>query len=424
MATREYVAFESGGFKRRPTNIDTVDFSVVRIGASNLAISEDSGHFDFGAKRLTDISTPTADTDAATKAYVDSLAAGLDPKEASLVATTADLSATYDNGTSGVGATLTADSNGAISVDGVALTVNDRVLVKDQSSQEENGIYYVSVSGDGGTPFELTRTTDFDGSPSNEVNGGEYLFVLSGSTNADLGFVVTSPDTEAVMGTTSIVWSQFSNIAVPTATSAPGGGTEGKVTADEDEGLLITAGVMTVKRDTAGAIGVTTGGSGGLKVNLETTDPSLQISSNELGVKFADTTLSKNSSGTFVKFSESLTNDNAGAITVRQVVYVKSNGNVDLAQANGTFTEGTKFGMVSDASIASSGSGEVYVRPGAKVSGFTGLTVGDPVYVSRSTAGDVQQDLSGFVAGEHVIRVGFALSTTVVQFEPEYIVEY
>ena len=78
----------------------------------------------------------------ANKAYVDQVGQGLDTKPSCRAGTTADLSATYNNGSSGVGATLTASSNGAIVIDGVSLSVNDRVLVKNQTTKAaENGIY-------------------------------------------------------------------------------------------------------------------------------------------------------------------------------------------------------------------------------------------------------------------------------------------
>ena len=76
----------------------------------------------------------------ANKAYVDQVAQGLDTKPSCRAGTTADLSATYNNGSSGVGATLTASSN-AIVVDGVSLSVGDRLLVKNQTTAAENGIY-------------------------------------------------------------------------------------------------------------------------------------------------------------------------------------------------------------------------------------------------------------------------------------------
>src|SRR5210317_2022547 len=114
----------------------------------------------------------------ANKAYVDQVAQGLDTKPSVRAATTADLSATYSNGSSGVGATLTAGSNGAIVIDGVSLSVNDRVLVKDQSTAAENGIYRVTTQGDGSTAFVLTRATPED--QPEELTGGAFVFVEEG----------------------------------------------------------------------------------------------------------------------------------------------------------------------------------------------------------------------------------------------------
>jgi len=89
---------------------------------------------------------------------IDTLFAGLvnTTKMPCRVASTADMSATYNS----TALTLTATSNGAISVDGVSLVANDRVLVKDQNTATENGIYFVSVVGNANTPFVLTRATD------------------------------------------------------------------------------------------------------------------------------------------------------------------------------------------------------------------------------------------------------------------------
>ena len=94
----------------------------------------------------------------ANKAYVDQVAQGLDAKPSARVATTANLSATYSNGTAGVGATLTASSNGALSIDGVSPVVNDRILVKDQTDAKQNGIYIVTTVGDGSTAFCINKS--------------------------------------------------------------------------------------------------------------------------------------------------------------------------------------------------------------------------------------------------------------------------
>jgi hypothetical protein len=117
------------------------------------------------------------------------------------------------------------------------------------------------------------------------------------------------------------------------------------------------------------------------------------------------------------------TNDNAGSITVGQVVYIKSNGNVDLAQATISTLDENELLIVKDASIATTASGSFYAA-GSIVPGFTGLTPGKTVYVSRATAGAVTQDLSAFVAGEQVYAIGRAISATEVTFDPDFIMEY
>lgn len=101
----------------------------------------------------------------------------VDPVNAASVA--ALPAVTYDNGTAGVGATLTADAVGALVVDGVTLTLNQRVLIKDQASAIQNGVYKLTVVGDGSTAFELTRVTDFD-TPA-EMIAGASMFVLGGT---------------------------------------------------------------------------------------------------------------------------------------------------------------------------------------------------------------------------------------------------
>lgn len=118
------------------------------------------------------------------------------------------------------------------------------------------------------------------------------------------------------------------------------------------------------------------------------------------------------------------TNDNAGAITIRQVVYIKSNGNVDLARADVAALPDAMLGLVEDASISAAATGKIKVRRGAIISGFIGLTPGKLQYVSRTTAGALTESLSGFVAGEHVMSVGRAISTTEIEFDPQYHYEY
>ena len=163
---------------------------------------------DMGTNRVTNVGTPTQSTDAATKSYVDSVKQALDIKDSVRAATTADLSATYNNGTAGVGATLTADSNGAISVDDISPGQGDRILVKDQDTASENGIYTVTTVGDGSTAFVLTRATDADSAA--EVTGGLFTFVEEGTIGADNAYVLTSITGSATLGTSTLTFTQFS----------------------------------------------------------------------------------------------------------------------------------------------------------------------------------------------------------------------
>src|SRR5210317_243813 len=143
----------------------------------------------------------------ANKAYVDQVAQGLDTKPSTRAATTADLSTTYSNGSSGVGATLTAGSNGAIVIDGVSPIVGDRILVKDQTAAAQNGIYTVTTQGDGSTAFVLTRATPED-QPA-ELSGGSFIFVEEGTANGDNGYVFTHTGAPT-FGTTALDVTQFS----------------------------------------------------------------------------------------------------------------------------------------------------------------------------------------------------------------------
>ena len=157
-----------------------------------------TGTIDVSSARITSLATPTQTTDAATKAYVDAQLQGLDVKNSVRVATTAN------------GTLASAFANGQ-TVDGITLATNDRILLKDQSTGSENGIYTVNASG------APTRATDFDA--DSEVTGGTFFFVEEGTVNADNGFVMTNDGTVTV-GTTALVFTQFSGAGQVTAGSA------------------------------------------------------------------------------------------------------------------------------------------------------------------------------------------------------------
>jgi hypothetical protein len=172
------------------------------------------GASTFGSTVLLN-ANPTLALQAATKQYVDTaVSTGFFVHDPVVYATTAALAAnTYNNGTAGVGATLTANANGALSVDGSAVTVGQRILVKDEAAQANNGVYTVTATGSAGAPYVLTRATDFDTAGAGEIASNAYFFVTSGATQAGDSFVLSQTAT-IIVGTTALPFTLFNDQAV------------------------------------------------------------------------------------------------------------------------------------------------------------------------------------------------------------------
>ena len=190
--------------------------SVAATARSNLSAAASGANTDITSIALTTgtISTsPVSGTDIVNKAYADSIASGINFHQSVRLATAAALPAyTYNNGTSGVGATITANANAALSVDGVAVAVGNRILVKNESGAAEayNGVYTVTQTGSGAAPYILTRATDFDsaGSGVDQIDAGDFFLVTAGSTQANTSWVQQTP-LPITVGTTAIVFTQF-----------------------------------------------------------------------------------------------------------------------------------------------------------------------------------------------------------------------
>jgi len=153
---------------------------------------------------------PTTNLGLATKQYVDAVVTQINYHEAVVAATTANLTATYNNGTSGVGATLTnSGAQAAFSIDGVSPALDARVLVKNQTTQLQNGIYTLTTVGSGSTNWVLTRATDADNNPDGEMRNGDELFCSSGTLNGNKSFINSTPVGSIIIGTTSITFTEY-----------------------------------------------------------------------------------------------------------------------------------------------------------------------------------------------------------------------
>jgi hypothetical protein len=183
----------------------TVGTTAISLGASSLTLG--------GLTSVAVTQDPTSALQLATKQYVDAVAEGLHVHASCAAATTGTLASitggtvTYNNGTAGVGATLTL-SVALTALDGYTLLNGDRVLVKNEVTQANNGIYTWATGG-----TVLTRATDFD--TAAEMASGDFTFVSNGTLYGSTGWVQTDPVT--VVGTSPVTWIQFSGSGAYTA---------------------------------------------------------------------------------------------------------------------------------------------------------------------------------------------------------------
>ena len=214
------------------------------------------------SQKITNLADPTADADAANKGYVDGVAQGLDVKDSVKATTTAN------------GTLASAFANGQ-TIDGITLATNDRILIKDQSTQTENGIYKVNASG------APTRVDDL---ATGADAAGAFVFVEQGTVNAENGFVCTSNKGSAVVGTNNLVFSQFSGAGQITA----GNGLEksgNTLSADlkSNGGLVIESAEIAVDlaaSSITGTLAIGDGGTGATSASAARTALGLAIGTN------------------------------------------------------------------------------------------------------------------------------------------------
>lgn len=215
-----------------------------------------TGSVDLNSQKITNLATPTDASDAATKGYVDASQQGLDVKESVKAATTGNI-------------TL----SGTQTVDGVALSVGDRVLVKNQSTGSQNGIYVVASGS-------WSRAADADA--DSEVSSGLFAFVEEGSSNSDAGFSLTT-DGAITVGTTALTFTQFSGAG---SVSAGDGLSKSGNTLSADlksnGGVVIESGELAVDLGASsitGTLAVSDGGTGATSASDARTNLGVAIGS-------------------------------------------------------------------------------------------------------------------------------------------------
>jgi hypothetical protein len=245
-------------------------------------IAAPTANYDISGSGFTIRATaPVNALDVVNKSYVDTIATGLNAHDAVGYASTANLTGTYANGTSGVGATLTNSGTQAVfALDGYTFQASDvtnstRVLLKDQTFADQNGIYVLTTLGSVSTNWVLTRATDYNSVPN--VAAGDFTFVINGTANGKFSFVqISKPAAISGNNTTAnaITFSVFANGNISGLVTPSQGGTGSNLTATNGTFLVGNGTVFTNRALAASdrtALGATGKVSGTLNFTAATT---------------------------------------------------------------------------------------------------------------------------------------------------------
>jgi len=407
-----------------------------------------TGTVDVSSKRITSVGTPDAVSDAATKGYVDSVAQGLSVKTSAHVATTTALPAyTYDNGTDGVGATLTADSNGVLSnIDNHGFSVGDRILVKDEvgANKPYNGVYTVTNLGSVSAPWVLTRAADVD---KVEDFKGAFIFVADGTDNKNTGWAFSiAYESYSTVGTDDAAFTQFSGAGTYSADSGLElNGTVFSAVVDDatievgaGNALRVKDGLTLVTPNIGAATGTSLDLSGDVDVGgdlavtgnvdannfngtfygsfVGTVDATVGAAGANTEIQFNDAgNIGANSSFTFNKTTSTLSVGNVSAtgnvsaanVTATNISGTTLTGTLQTAAQTNITSVGslTSLDVTGDTTVGGNVTADFFIGNGSALASLTGSNVvGDVSGANHANIADVAnlvygEDVSGDVSG-------------------------
>jgi hypothetical protein len=390
---------------------EVTDTDTIRSGGANFL-----GAVTMNTNKITGMGDPTAPQDAATKAYVDAIDAGLDPKESVRLATDAALPAHTPAG-SGVGKTLTADANGALTVDGVAAAAGDRIAygVHTGTPDLNFGIYDVTDAGSGATPWILTRATDFD--QDIEVTQGARTFVAEGTNRGKQVYMIVTGDPITV-DTTAIAWSIIGdNSELIGGDGVDITGNTISVDLDTNPGLEFNAAALRVDVADANELSLSAAG-----LNVEGVPALFNIGATPVGATVTAPnldTLTDGSNADALHAHAALgnpqeTTDGTG-VTIGDALYYSGNGIVSEADAANDTAKGVV--ALADATVGASAAVGLATEGDSVIPASIGgaPAFGDLVYIANGGGLTVTRPAA---SGDRVVVIGKMRNATEVRVGP------